>query len=690
MQRDKVRSTPAGGKTTRAASRGAGTLPGDVRPALPYLAGLDGLRAIAIVAVLLYHAGLPWVQGGFLGVEVFLVLSGYLLASLLLAEWRATGRIDSRAFWWRRARRLLPALYVLLAVTLCTAAILLPGELARMRSDTLAALTFVTNWYLIYNQQSYFEAVARPSLLQHLWSLAVEEQFYLLLPLVLGLLLRYRRPAFALGMLLLAAVAASLWMALLYRPELDPSRVYYGLDTRAAGLLLGTALAFVWPPRQPAAPRGGSGLLADASGIAALLILLWCFTHLHAYEPALYRGGFALVALASATLIAVVVHPRALLGTHVLGRPVMRWIGKRSYSIYLWHWPVFMVTRPQLDLPISGVSLVLLRLVVTLVVAELSFRLVEGPMRHGGFRRIYTAKLRRAWAAFGAALRGASPAERRLAGTVWAINAGCAALLCFAILRAVASAETPAPPLYLAARSIKTSRGGATVPKGAPVTALPPTSAPPTPQAPTSAPPEPPTASAEPPTPALPTPEPPTAEPPPPEPPAPTPPPSLPASPADFGRVGAVGDSVMLSAATALQGAVPGVQIDAEVSRQVGVALWVLQSWQAGGQLGDAVVVHIGNNGVFTSEQFDALMQALAGVPRVFVLTVKVPRPWEAPNNAVIVEGIARYPNTRLIDWHAASVDHPEFFWDDGIHLRPEGAAVYAALVRSQIGGAVE
>lgn len=739
MQRNKP-GLPRPDGQPRGTTSHSGKMPaGAGRLSLPYLPGLDGLRAIAITAVLLYHADVPWLAGGFLGVEVFFVLSGYLLASLLLAEWRATGRVDARAFWFRRARRLLPALYVLLAVMLCGAALVLPAELARLRSDSLAALTFATNWYLVFNQQSYFEAVARPSLLQHLWSLAVEEQFYLLLPLALGLLLSRRRQGVALVTLLAAALASSIWMALLYRPGVDPSRVYYGVDTRAAGLLLGTALAFVWRPRPPAA-RTGRGWLVDATGIAALLILVWCFAYLHAYAPALYRGGFALVGLATALLIGVVVDPRARLGTHILGRPLLRWIGRRSYSIYLWHWPVFMLTRPQLDLPIGGWPLLVVRLAITLLLAEASYRFVELPLRYGGLRRSYVAAWWRLVAWFRAALSGASVAERRVAGAVWIVNAGFAVLVSLAIVRAVSSAQSPPAPAYLAVRSINTARKSATVAKGgvlvspaaapsawlsvvpapfSPATAdgspsmpalgsatLEPPTTTTTAAAPTASPEDQPPA-------ASPSPAPPTALPGPPatatEQPAPAPPegpaalaaqpepapemqkaaasetPTAP-PPETFGRVGAVGDSVMLSAAAALQGAVPGVQIDAEVSRQVDVALWVLQSWQAGGQLGDVAVVHIGNNGVFLPEQFDALMQALSGVPRVYVLTVKVPRPWEGPNNAVIVAGVARYPNTRLIDWHAASVQHPEYFWDDGIHLRPEGAAVYAELVRAQLG----
>src|SRR5215203_2371859 len=216
---------------------------------LPYLPGLDGLCALAVIAVLLYHARLGWIPGGFLGVEVFFVISGYLITALLLAELRERGRIDLKAFWMRRARRLLPALYLLLIVTLAFAVVFLPGEVAGLRNDAIAAFGYATNWYLLAGQESYFEAIGRPSLLVHLWSLAVEEQFYLLWP-----------PLFALGMgvgavgfrrrrlifLLLAGAAASAaLMAILYGPGVDPSRLHYGTDTRATGLLVGAALAFV-------------------------------------------------------------------------------------------------------------------------------------------------------------------------------------------------------------------------------------------------------------------------------------------------------------------------------------------------------------------------------------------------------------------------------------------------------------
>jgi peptidoglycan/LPS O-acetylase OafA/YrhL len=200
--------------------------------------------------VLLYHAGLAWIPGGFLGVEVFFVISGYLITALLLAEWRVRGRVDLKAFWLRRARRLLPALYLLLVVTLAYAVAFLPGEVAGLRGDALAAFGYVTNWYLVFGQESYFEAVGRPSLLKHLWSLAVEEQFYLLWPLAFAVgmgvgatRLRRRR---VVTVALAGAGASVVAMAVLYVPGVDPSRIYYGTDTRATGLLFGAALAFLW------------------------------------------------------------------------------------------------------------------------------------------------------------------------------------------------------------------------------------------------------------------------------------------------------------------------------------------------------------------------------------------------------------------------------------------------------------
>ena len=346
----------------------------------PYLPGLDGLRALAVIAVLLYHADLQWIPGGFLGVEVFFVISGYLITGLLLAEWRSHGHIDLKAFWLRRARRLLPALYLLLGVTMLYAAVFLYNEVASLRGDVLAALAYVTNWYLIFTEKSYFEAVGRPSLLRHLWSLAVEEQFYLFWPILIALGMSVWRRRWVLTAILAGAAASTLWMAYLYQPNIDPSRVYYGTDTRAAGFLIGCALAFVWAPDTLRATVKGyttrDKALVQGMGVAALVALLALFSFATEYSPFLYYGGFALVALVTAALIAAVAHPAAGWLSAALGWGILRWIGLRSYGIYLWHWPVYMVTRPQLDMMLEGLPLLGLRVGVTVVLAELSYRLV--------------------------------------------------------------------------------------------------------------------------------------------------------------------------------------------------------------------------------------------------------------------------------------------------------------------------
>ena len=631
------------------------------------------MRAFAVIAVLLYHADLAWIPGGFLGVEVFFVISGYLITALLLAEWRQRGRIDLKTFWLRRARRLLPALYVLLVATLAFAVVFLPGEIAGLRGDVLAALGYVTNWYLIFGQESYFEAVGRPSLLQHLWSLAVEEQFYLIWPpiLALGLCIgatRLRRRR-VLTVVIFGAVASAMAMALLYVPGVDPSRIYYGTDTRATGLLCGAALAFLWSPGDKYRPsearhhrlglpgrsrfrrRWGwtAPLLLDIVGFAALGALVWFCVNLGEFQPFLYSGGFALVGIATTATIMAVVHPHSVIGSRFLGSAPLRWVGVRSYGIYLWHWPVFMVTRPELDVPIDGLPLLALRLSATVVLADLSYRYIETPIRRGA--------LGRAWRT----LREAQgPLRRRLrlqwAGVLVPILASCALLGV-----AVAQAEPPEKPSYLASMKsvhtveqshhasstagiVSSRKDGPSLEQEGQEQVKAQTAAKKTWNS------------------------------------------GRTGSSAFTGSVSAIGDSVMLGAVGGLQKDIHGLTVvDAEVGLQVYAATDTLRYRRSLGQLGDVVIVHLGNNGTFTKGQFDEIMRILSGVDRVVFVNVAVPRAWEDPNNEVIAEGVERYPNAVLVDWHSASADRPEIFYKDGYHLRPGGQRLYADLISSYL-----
>ena len=687
---------------------------------LPYLPALDGLRAVAVMAVVLYHSGWRWAVGGHLGVEVFFVISGYLITSLLYREWQSRGRIGVGAFWLGRARRLLPALALLLLSALAYAVFVLPTEVTRLRSAALAAAAYASNWYMILHQQSYFEMVGRPSLLRHLWSLAVEEQYYLLWPVVFWGLMRLGRRRLTVAAAALATVASVAYMALLHQPGADPSRVYYGTDTRAAGLLVGSILALLSSP----APRQGSAgtrrcLLLDGAGCVSLAALLSCLVLLDGESPVLYRGGFAMVSLLTAATIALAVHPDAKLLPALLGWRPLRWLASRSYGVYLWHWPVFVVTRPYVDVPVDGVPLLLLRLVVTAVCAEASYRLVEMPVRSGSVGRSW----RHAVAASGA--RG-MPLRLGWAGAAASLSVALALLGA-----SVGSAQPPAPPSYLRVEHIDTlSRSGVQAAGTIGVAAVATAAAPPGD--------EPdareagglslaghvsgatwvaPAATATPAAPLLAVPaESPTSVTPAEDTPAladavaghdavaPVVPVVADAAPPRSERlaaatgpgeaavtsVSAIGDSVMIGAAAALEEEIPVIGIDAAASRQAAAMIDVLTSRRDADELGSVVILHIGNNGSFTSEQFDEVMDVLGESRRVVFVNAKVPREWEGTNNTVIAEGVERHDNAVLADWHQSGIDHPEYFWDDGIHLRPEGAKAYARLIADTVAMAPE
>jgi peptidoglycan/LPS O-acetylase OafA/YrhL len=351
-------------------------------PHIAYRPGLDGLRAIAVVAVFVYHSRIDWLPGGFLGVDLFFVLSGYLITSLLLVEWEARNQIDLRRFWLRRARRLLPALVVVVLASLILASIFARGDLARTRSDAVSSLLYYTNWHLILANHSYFVLMGNPSLLQHLWSLAVEEQFYLIWPLLLvpGLVLVGRK---RLPMLVTAGIAGSAaLMWILYTPGADASRVYYGTDTRAFLLLLGILLALVWP-RIEGIGRGGLPVL-ELLGIAALVGSVLLFLNMQDFNPTLYQGGDLAAACCFTVLIAAVAHRSTGIG-QALGVAPLRWVGERSYGIYLWHWPIVLLVSGVNARPSPAV--VVGEAAIVVGAAALSYRFVEQPIRTRSLQR---------------------------------------------------------------------------------------------------------------------------------------------------------------------------------------------------------------------------------------------------------------------------------------------------------------
>jgi peptidoglycan/LPS O-acetylase OafA/YrhL len=396
-----------------------------------YMPGLDGLRAIAVLAVIAYHLNPAWAPGGLLGVGVFFTLSGYLITDLLLGQRETTGRLQLGDFWLRRARRLLPALFLMLAVVVAWVTLLDRSVLPGLRGDVLAAVCYVSNWWNIVREASYFARFGPPPQLDHLWSLAVEEQFYLIWPWLLWLGLRYVPGRYTMAGLTLAGAALSaVAMALIYQPGVDPTRVYEGTDTRAFGLLIGAALAMVWPSRELRADRINhrGRLLIDGAGVVGMVVIGLLIWRTSEYSPFLYKGGIVLLSVATVLVLTALVHPGSRLGVAVGWKP-LRWLGVRSYGIYLWHYPIIVLTAPG---PQQGASLSLevLQVVATIVVAALSWQFFEEPIRRGAIGRIW-AQGRSRLARRGEAPRGSYlPLRSFLTGMVCVAAVAVLALDC--------------------------------------------------------------------------------------------------------------------------------------------------------------------------------------------------------------------------------------------------------------------
>ena len=379
-------------------------MPEPVKRNQRYMPGLDGLRAVAVLAVIAYHLEFTWAPGGLLGVGIFFTLSGYLITDILLSQLASRGRIKLTSFWAARARRLLPALFLMLAVVVAWVTVFGPAQTQQFRDSVIAAVFYVNNWQQILGDVSYFARFEAPGPLNHLWSLSVEEQFYILWPFLLAAgakLLAERplpsgvRPRLALLTLGLA-LASVILMAIVYRPAIDPSRVYYGTDTRASELLIGAALAMVWPSRRLSrriAP--GARNVLDAAGVAGLLVIALMIWRTSELSPFLYRGGFLLLSLATVLVLAPLTHPACRLGA-VLGCRPLRWVGVRSYGIYLWHAPVIVLTNPS-DQPGPSVGRALLQVAAIFAISALSWKYVEEPIRHGAIGRFFARRRARGW-----------------------------------------------------------------------------------------------------------------------------------------------------------------------------------------------------------------------------------------------------------------------------------------------------
>ncbi|NBW91313.1 MAG: acyltransferase [Actinobacteria bacterium] len=624
---------------------------------ISYLPGLDGLRAIAVMAVVVYHANKDWLHGGFLGVEVFFVISGYLITLLLLTESQQNGRIDFRSFWVRRARRLLPALWTLLLGVTIYCSLFEREELGKLRGDVIAAFIYIFNWFKIWARASYFDASALDPL-RHLWSLAVEEQFYLVWPVLIALVLKRwgRRPA-KLGLIFLGiSVAIAMYVATTYAagvrgtPIETPEQyislfghavsrldfLFLGTVGRSGGLFMGAALAFWFRPDMFTGSQNSSDRhivsVFAAAGLASLGYLMWTFRDVvfvpetggvRGYDQ-LFQGGFLLVGVATCAIITAAVHPQSLLGNKILGNPVFTYLGRRSYGLYLFHWPVFQLYRKVASNYLSVPQFILLFIVI-LALTESSYRFIEMPIRE---RRLTNSlhKLRYP--------RTDADYERR--NKFVAIGVVAAVLPVFSVVSlALGTGEGKI------AESIKNGEDAVQNLLGTTVA--------PDPNATT-----------------------------------------IPGSQTTTldGQVIpilAIGDSVMLGAANILTER--GITVDALKSRPFRQALEIANYVKSIGRLGEFVIIHLGTNNYVDQETLDEIMVPLKDVDLVLMITAHVPnKPWQDPNNELVRAMPNAYGNVKVLDWYQIAEAHPEYLYGDKIHLNNEGQKVYADLIMQAIG----
>jgi peptidoglycan/LPS O-acetylase OafA/YrhL len=600
--------------------------------------GLDGIRALAVLAVMGFHAGAPELSGGFLGVDVFFVLSGFLITDLLVVQYDRLGRLDLKGFWARRARRLLPPLAVMLVIVTAAATVIEPSQESSLRLALLAAATYTSNWYQIAHHVSYFASIGPMPPLDHLWSLAIEEQFYLIWPLLLWLfILKLNDRRARIAATLIGAGLSALAMALEYTPGGNPSAVYYGTYTHASALLIGAALALACPLATLASTSAEQTRRLDVAGIAGLAVLAWAIGHFSGSDPAVYPVGLIIAAVGATGLVAAAASNGVI--SAMTSLPPLRWLGIRSYAMYLWHWPVIALTDAVVgQAAASSPWLWIMEVAVTIALAAVSWQFIEGPILRNGFRVTCRHWIR--------LLTGAdSKLARRRRDLVPTAVAATALIVVAIASYGIARPPAPVAPAGLLRQVAEGQRvsaaSQATHPpqlKPAVQRTVPPTQA---------------SACR-----------------------VGTRPPNV-----SGWQVTAVGDSVMVASATALQAAMPGIYIDAQVGRQFATGLAVIQSLAARHRLRHIVVVGLGTNGDITSEQMRELRRLIGSDRDLVLINTFGPMQWEPEVNAVIAAAVRHTSHAELANWNQAISHRTYLLWPDGIHPQPSGAMLYAHVV---------
>lgn len=582
----------------------------DRKPINPrYMPGLDGVRAVAVIAIIIYHLNPQWLSGGFLGVDTFFVISGYLITSLLLTEYHNTGKIELMSFWLRRVKRLIPAVLFLVMGVIVLSLIFMPMEIQKVRADSIAAIFYVSNWWYIMQNVDYFEQFAVQPL-KHLWSLAIEEQFYLVFPIVLLSLLSFIRRLKSIRIIfLILLVISMIAMMVLYVPNENVARVYFGTDTRIQTLLMGVLLALVWPPFQlKAKVNTQMRMMIDTAGVVGLAILFICFKFVSETNSILYYGGFFLISTVTLLVIASSVHPSGYFAKF-LGNKVFTFIGSRSYSLYLWHYPIIVLIHHQFVQGQIPPLVYVVEILLMVLMAEFSYKFIEQPFRKEGFnifafnhlKNWRSQKVLRTWLVIILLIPtllvmvgGFNRSAQKNSTRVTEVNTE--------EIDKLITQPLPLPQLKIDGFVVKGNKQKYASWK-----------------------------------------------------------PLL------------IGDSVMVDIGDDFRSFVPKADINGKVGRQLVEATSLAKrQYQSYRDKNDIVVLELGTNGDFTEEQLNSLLEQF-GEADIYLVNTRVPRSYESHVNQVLAKAAKKRANVTLVDWYSRSENHTEYFAPDGIHLQPPG-----------------
>lgn len=628
-----------------------------------YITGFDGIRTLAVLGVIIYHLMPASLQGGYLGVPIFFVVSGYLITDILLQDILTRGHVRIWRFLGHRMRRLYPAFVTMLLGTTAYITLFQRSLLTNIRATVLTNLVYVYNWFEINHGQSYFDRFNGESPFTHLWSLSIEGQYYLFWPLVIGILMViFKKRSRIFWFMMIAAGISAITMAMLYDPA-NTNRVYYGTDTRMFAILLGSGLAFIWPSRELSADIANvNRVTLDILGGASLVAIIWMFFQMSGQSDFTYRGGMLLFTILSTVLVATVAHPASHLN-RVLTNPLFKYVGQRSYGIYLYQFPVMIFYETKVK-NIGDHLLLnsLIEVALILVVTELSYRFIENPMRHYDYSRLFIdfkdflrrPKFNRVTTAIVALttvlfvitavgfVQQPSKAEANkkteLQKTIAANSKAADKKNAAALKRQKAAQAAAASSKKVTTEKMQTKQAEAKlnskqkqVAKDYDLK------------------------------------------------------PQVVLAMADTDLT-AIGDSVLLDFSSDLQDVIPGAVVQGRVGRQVTEVPGIINSLKSQGQLAHNVLLNIGTNGTITNDQAEQVVKLIGKDRQIFWVTAHVPtQSWQNQVNAQIAKTAKQHANVHVIDWHGRAQNQSGWFAADNVHPNSTGNRQLTNLIANRI-----